>query len=970
MKRMITSGFRMFLIALLLFGFTSSLFAGRVAAADEYDVLRLKWKSYLLGGDYIASDPDISVILQTLTSTAQGYWDTMDKSASRTYLWSDLSDSIAGTDLNKSSFMAITYSRLDAMAKAYSMNGSSLYQETTLLSDIIGGLDWMYANTYNENKTKYGNWFDWEINVPLTLNNSTILLYDSLTSTQKNNYMNAINKFAPSATITNGTTATGANRVWKATAVGIRGIIVKDSASIASSRDALTNVFANVTSGDGFYDDGSFIQHTSHPYTGGYGKSLLQTIVPFVYLLSGSSWAITAPESQNLYKWVYDSFEPLMYKGAMMDMSRSREASRRTAQDHMVGMEVMKPIIQLAQFAPLSDANKLKSMVKYWIQSDTYYNFFANASIYHVTLAKQIVNDSSVTARGELVMNKPFPSMDRAVHLRPGFGFALSMSSSRIYNYESINNENLKGWYTSDGMTYLYNNDLGHYSDEYWALVNKYRLPGTTVDTQTRANSSGQSYKSSKNWVGGTQVANKYGVAGMELDAWSSTLNGKKSWFMFDDEIVALGAGITSTDNRMIETTIENRKINTAGDNMLTVNGVAKPAFSGWSETLNGVNWLHMAGNVPESDIGYYFPTASTIKGLREARTGAWSDVNTYAKTIDSTVLTRNFLTLWQEHGTNPSNASYAYVMLPNKTSAQVSGYAANPGIAILENSPDAQAVKDTTSQAVGANFWTDTLKTIQVNGSPFLTSNKKASVMTLETASDIEVGVSDPTQANTDTIQLEINRSASGELIADSGVTVTQLSPTIKLTVNTNGSKGRTFKVKFSLGAVTQTLLSPNADAYVRDGSYADTNYGTVQSLVTKKSTAGYNRYSYLRFDLSSVSGAVSSAKIRLIPVGVGSASTTNQAELVSDDTWIESSITWNNKPIGSTLIRSWSSMVVDTPVDIDVTAQVQSALAGSKMISIRVNSPTDVGSTGDITYGARENATETKRPVLVITQ
>lgn len=284
----------------------------------------------------------------------------------------------------------------------------------------------------------------------------------------------------------------------------------------------------------------------------------------------------------------------------------------------------------------------------------------------------------------------------------------------------------------------------------------------------------------------------------MELDAYNNTLTAKKSWFMFDDEIVALGAGITSSDNRTIETTIENRKINTTGTNALTVNGAAKSTSLSWSESMTGVNWMHLAGNVTGSDLGYYFPSAITVNGLREARTGTWASVNTYAKSIDNTSLTRNFLTLWMDHGSNPVNAGYAYVLLPNKTSTQVSSYAASPDITVLENSSSAQAVKEVGLNVVGANFWTDTATTINVGGTAFVSSNKKASIMTKETASDIELTVSDPTQANTGTIQLEINRSASSLISSDSAITVTQLSPTIKVTVNVSGAKGKTFNALF----------------------------------------------------------------------------------------------------------------------------------------------------------------------------
>src|SRR5438270_5598869 len=59
-------------------------------------------------------------------------------------------------------------------------------------------------------------------------------------------------------------------------------------------------------------------------------------------------------------------------------------------------------------------------------------------------------------------------------------------------------------------------------------------------------------------------------------------------------------------------------------------------------------------------------------------------------------------------------------------------------------------------------------------------------------------------------------------------------------------------------------TTLTPLADAYVRDGSYASTNYGSSTALYVKTDTTGFNRDSYLKFDLSSVS-SIGSATLRL---------------------------------------------------------------------------------------------------------
>jgi len=796
-------------------------------AADEYDGLRGKWSDMLTGGSAInTADTDIAAKINSIVSqastcnpspcaTGTGYWDKMDRSAGRTYLWSDLTTATTQSGGIDDTWKMVQ--RLKAMALAYATTGSRLKGNLTLKTDIVNALDWIQANRYNTTITKYGNWWTWEIGVPLELNDVTVLMYNDLTTTQISNYMAAIARNTPNVS------TSGANRIWKATVVAVSGVILKDSAKLANARDGLSNVFtyASATGTDGFYRDGSFIQHGYAPYTGGYGKDLLINLSDVMYLLSGSTWAVTDPNAANVYRWIYDSYEPLIYKGAIMDMVRGREISRSYTSDHDAGHAVIRGIIRVSQFAPAADANAFRGMVKYWLQSDTSRNFYASESINMIVLAKQIV--STATSRGELVKHKNYPVMNRTVHLRPGFGVGLATSSNRIYNFEYVNFENRRAWYTSNGTLFLYNNDLAQYSGSYWATVNAYRMPGTTEDTISKGNGTGASYLSPSTWAGGTELLGLYGIQGMEYDAYGnnpadattySSLTAKKSYFMFDDEIVAVGSDINSTDNRTIETTVENRKLNSAGNNALTVNGTAKSTALGWTESMTGVNWAHMAGSVSGSDIGYYFPGGTSLKGIRETRTGNWNALNGGES---NAAVTSNFLTLWMDHGANPSSASYQYVLLPNKSSSQVSAYAASPNVSILEKTGDAHAVKENSLNIIGVNFWKDMVKT--VSG---ITSNKKASVMTRETSSDLEIAVADPTHANTGTIDVEINKSAYGVISADTGVTVTQTSPTIKLTVNVNASAGKTFKVKlgFSTGTpVGGTVTRIEAENYSSSG-------------------------------------------------------------------------------------------------------------------------------------------------------
>jgi hyaluronate lyase len=406
-------------------------------------------------------------------------------------------------------------------------------------------------------------------------------------------------------------------------------------------------------------------------------------------------------------------------------------------------------------------------------------------------LAKKLLNNSEVKPRGELYLHKTFASMDRVVHRKPGYAFGLSMYSNRIQNYEDMNNENRKGWYTGEGMTYLYNGDLGQFSDGYWPTVDPYRLPGTTIDTMTRADGSGE-HRSTQSWTGGTTLDEQYGSAGMEYDAWNSSLKAKKSWFMFDNEIVALGAYITSSDDRPIETIVENRKIRLDGSNKVIINGESQLNELGSEKEIQDVEWAYLEGNEEGADIGYYFPEKADLHVKKELREGKWSDIN-YGGPEE--VMKRSYATMWFDHGKNPNAATYAYTILPNRSADGIEQYAENPDIQILRNDKAVQAVHETTQNILGANFWESTKQ----RAGP-LTVYDKASITMKETEDELEIAVSDPTMENDGTIEVEIDRKAFGVIEADEHVKVTKLKPFIKLEIDVKGAKGKTFTTKLQL--------------------------------------------------------------------------------------------------------------------------------------------------------------------------
>jgi N-acetylneuraminic acid mutarotase len=119
-----------------------------------------------------------------------------------------------------------------------------------------------------------------------------------------------------------------------------------------------------------------------------------------------------------------------------------------------------------------------------------------------------------------------------------------------------------------------------------------------------------------------------------------------------------------------------------------------------------------------------------------------------------------------------------------------------------------------------------------------------------------------------------------------------------------TGGSRSSTtYKGTPGSGSQTNITLSPVADAFVRNGSYAAKNYGGDPYLVVKTATSsGYTRSSYLKFSLSNVS-SISSAKLRIYGRNVDNTKTISLSSYgVNNDSWTKVGITFNNAPATST--------------------------------------------------------------------
>lgn len=915
-------------------------------AADEYDTLRQRWiDKVLIGTGYNPAIEPYASQLALIGTTAANYRSTMAPASSS--LWPDLPIGSSRGSAN----VTATYTRLKWLAQGWAFPGTGLSGNSGLLAELITGLDWMQAHAYSPTIASYGNWWDWQIGSPQPLLDVMTLIYSHLSSTQVSNYLASVDYHVPNSLVASYTgTSTQANRVSLCHVLILRGVVGKSSAKIITGRNALSPVFPLVRDGDGFYADGSFIQHTYVPYIGSYGMVLLNSLGGVLALLAGSTWEVTDSNHLILFDAVTSGVAPFLFNGLTMPGQSGRAISVGLSADdpaqiqrdeHTRGHSMISALLLLAEATSPSQTALWKAMAKGWMQRDYYSPFLDDRTLSIPALARgqAVLTDGSITAAGEPTASRVFGSMDRATHRRPGWALAVAMCSARTTFYETVvetgRGENLRGWHTNSGMTYWWGGSFGNgqYSDAYWPTVDPYRLPGTTVSRKPLTDGQGGNWGSPRpnaTWVGGA-TDGTYSALGQDTRGLSSTLQAFKSWFCLGDQVVCLGAGITASDGYIVETTIDNRNLGSAGTHAFSVDGVAQPTTLGWSAAFTGASWAAIAGFG-----GYVFPGGATIKALREARTGAWRDINTGGST---TPMTKRYLTLWADHGVNPTAASYAYILLPGATSTTTAARAASPTVTILSNTVSVQAISDTATGVTAANFLTaGTIGPITVTA--------PCSVIMRESGGTLRIAVANPTQA-TARITVTINRTGYSTASGDPQVNVIGLNP-ITLLVEAGGGQGASRVITFGTGATvtpgTSETLYPTADAYVRDGSYATTNYGTDDALIVKKTTAsGYSRRAYLKFDLSGLSATPRRAVLWVS--GNTSDEDGTQTNLathaVDTDSWTETGLTWNNQPTPGDIL---SSAAIGKRVDwipFDITSHIKEQYTGDKTASVALLEP-----------------------------
>ncbi|HCU2316593.1 TPA: polysaccharide lyase 8 family protein [Staphylococcus aureus] len=706
----------------------------QIAVADtnvqtpNYEKLRNTWLDVNYGYDkYDEKNDAMKKKFEATENEAKKLLSEMKTESDRKYLWENSKDLDT-----KSADMTRTYRNIEKIAEAMR------HKDTKLKTDenkkkVKDALEWLHKNAYGKEpdkkvadlKTNFSksapqkntnlNWWDYEIGTPKSLTNTLILLNDQFSNEEKKKFTAPIKTFAPDSdkilsSVGKAEPAKGGNLVDISKVKLLESIIEEDKDMTKNSIDSFNKVFTYVQSNatgkerNGFYKDGSYIDHQDVPYTGAYGVLLLEGISQMMPMIKETPFKDSNQNDTTLKSWIDEGFMPLIYKGEMMDLSRGRAISRENETSHSASATVMKSLLRLSDAMDESTKAKYKKIVKSSVESDSSYkqNDYLN-SYSDIDKMKSLMDDSTISTNGLTQQLKIYNDMDRVTYHNKDldFAFGLSMTSKNVARYESINNENLKGWHTGAGMSYLYNSDVKHYRDNFWTTADMKRLAGTTT-LENEVLKDTDDKKSSKTFVGGTKFDDQHASIGMDFENQDKTLTAKKSYFILNDKIVFLGTGIKSTDSsKNPVTTIENRKAN--GYTLYTDD---KQTTASDNQGTNSV--FLESTNKPKNNIGYHFLNKSKISIKKETHTGNWKEIN---KSQKDTRKTDEYYEVTQKHSN--SDNKYGYVLYPGLSKDDFK--TKKDEVTVVKQEDDFHVVKDNESVWAGVNY-SDSTQTFIIN--------------------------------------------------------------------------------------------------------------------------------------------------------------------------------------------------------------------------------------------------------------
>ncbi len=550
--------------------------------------------------------------------------------------------------------------RMQAIAIAYHKEGNKLYHKEEAKAGLEKALKY-WVTQGSRNNLPAGpystNWWENQVGVQLRFSRIGLFMEDVI---DDESFQIILEKLIEKTPVKYGS---GQNNLWFDQNHVYYALLTGNESKLTDMVDNYLNYCLDAqldnTTKEAVQVDNSFYMHGRQFYSNGYGMSMFRDMSFWIYMLRGTQFAIGDEVVERMANYMLNGTSWTI-RGDLMELYLGYRPYKFDVGYKNYAAEYIEPL-------------------KRMIASDP-----EHAAGYQAVL-NSIENDTNNGKNGNYYMWRS----TYASHMRDGYGVNIKMDSKDVIGGEwrgSWSGEN-KGqliyWSSSAVSTVTVDGD--EYTQVYpvfdWA-----HCPGSTTAARIV-----QDYSNAGRFTNGTNhtigVTNgKYGNTAYDMN--KKGTQAKKGYFFFDDEFVALGTGITSTESVDIHTT-------------LNQNTAENPSVNGGKVEAGTVNKEYTTRSIYNGKIGYVFLDDTKVVVSNDGQKNAaslWDQ-----EQIDNAP---NVFKAYINHGTKPSNASYAYIVVPNKTEAQVESYKSNIPVTVVANTADVQAVRHDGLKQTQINFY------------------------------------------------------------------------------------------------------------------------------------------------------------------------------------------------------------------------------------------------------------------------
>nr|WP_121269191.1 chondroitinase-AC [Pedobacter schmidteae] len=544
--------------------------------------------------------------------------------------------------------------KIQQLIQAYIEKDSRYYNDEKLFAGITRAFEFWY-----QSDPKSSNWWHNEIATPQALGEMLIMMRYGQKKLDGALEAKLIERMKRG----NVEKQAGANKTDIALHYFYRALLTNDEELLGKAVRELFYPVMLVYRKEGLQYDYAYLQHGPQLQISSYGAVFITGVLKMANYVRDTPYAMSQEKLAIFSKYYRDSYLKAI-RGSYMDFNVE---GRGISRPDILRKKGEKGRLLIAKMIDLKNTEDWSAAVARTDSSET--------------------PDYKVTP-----YHKQYWTGDYVQHLRPGYSFNVRMVSSRTKRSEAGNKENLLGRYLSDGAT-----NIQLRGPEYYNIMPVWewdKIPGVTSRDYVvdRPLTKFWGEDGSNAFAGGVSDG-VYGASAYALNF--DSLEAKKSWFFFDNEIVCLGAGIKSNTAENITTTVNQCWLNGS------VWSAANSGKIGRGKTLEfkepGQSWFLHDG------VGYYFPQGADVSLSTQQQKGNWYQINN-AHPKDE--ISGDVFKLWINHGIKPLAGKYAYVVLPGvKAAADIKKSKAS-AIQILANTADIQSVYHPSLDMLQAVFY------------------------------------------------------------------------------------------------------------------------------------------------------------------------------------------------------------------------------------------------------------------------